>query len=964
MIWEIYSYWNIQELYGVFEAIAMLTSTDDYSTLLGTALLFGLAGAGIAVLTGEQDLIGGFRWFLMALFLYFVLFVPKADVALIDRTGTVPAKIATNVPLSIAIFGHVSSKVGDWLTTSYETTMKVITPNYANPGVSFENNGLLFGEKVIMAAENARSENIAFRMNMTGFFEKCVFPEFDTGNISITAVLNESDMWAQLSNVNPSLFVQLYNDDGSPVASPVACDVAYNVVLPPIIANASAEVTSRMAGKLYPDQTTAVGNASLQAAMTGSYNYYLNVAASSTDIIKQQILSNTFFDASADQATVTASAMTESGAKLNYGVLYNVAQNTIPKLRNVIEVIIYAVFPIILLMMIVGGTKGVAVIKAYFISLMWIQLWAPLYAVMNYLVSSYNVKEMMARVNSGSELSAWHSSALQEQILGSADIAGMLAVSIPMIAYALIKGGQMAMTSFVSGATRPMESNAGMSSREVANGNMSLGNTSMDNTSSNTHSANKYDNQPMVNNGGPMSTGADNMTHSTNTWADGSHSTVTDSTKAEQKGASANHMVALSNEQKAQTAYSKSESAVNQDSQEAAYGAVSTANSAMGQTKGFDISKAAALSQSVTDKEAATSGVATSQVATDKLENTDQFTRSEALKVSAYAQSEIAGGASIGAIFDTGWSVKAGVKLDAAGEQKATEVLQSSYANTSQTEAKEGLALQNEIATSQELRGQMGVSDRTEESISGATQKQSGNLEKLKASLDTKEEASASLTEAHGRTETASLNTAAMLGNEAYSGEALSSWVGGKGNALVNQLAQAEKGGNENEISNLQAQASSAFQDYNSANSRVAGGVVGGGPDMPGLNPTDVGSVRDTHQSNVAEQAPVVANNEDRTGVAGIQAGVNAQNQGRDGAFDTTAESINGNREFEQQWNNGVLQPDLTPTQNDLKAPATGLSPDELRNANPAPEGNENSPYATSEEMNSSWYSGAFKQGH
>ncbi len=66
----------------------------------------------------------------------------------------------------------------------------------------------------------------------------------------------------------------------------------------------------------------------------------------------------------------------------------------------------------------------------------------------------------------------------------------------------------------------------------------------------------------------------------------------------------------------------------------------------------------------------------------------------------------------------------------------------------------------------------------------------------------------------------------------------------------------------------------------------MAGGVVGGGPDMPGLNPTDVGSVRDTHQSNVAEQAPVVANNEDRTGVAGIQAGVNAQNQGRDGAFE------------------------------------------------------------------------------
>lgn len=503
MIWEIYSYWNITELSGVFEAIAMLTNNDDYSTLMGAALIFGLAGAAIAVLTGVQDLLAGFRWFVMALILYFVLFVPKASVAIVDRTGTEVPKMVSNVPLSIAVFGHVSSKIGDWLTTSYETTMQVITPNYAKEyGVTFGGNGLLFGEKILMEAENARSNNIAFRTNMTAFFEKCVFPEFDRsqGNIIISEVLQTNDVWAAIANVNPSLFVQLYNvDTGIAYDEPTSCDKAYATVIPATIASASTEVLKRMSGKLYPTQEDTVAMASMASSLSGSYSYYLNTAEDSVAIIKQKILSNSFFDAAADSATVTASAMTEAGARLNYGVLYNVAQNTIPKLRNVIEVILYAVFPITLLMMIVAGTKAIGVIKAYFIGLLWIQLWAPLYAVMNYLVSSYNAKELMARVNAGAETSAWNSAEIQAQILGSADVAGMMAMAIPMIAYAIVKGGDMAMTSFVSGATRPVESNAGMSAREVSQGNISMGNPSLDNKSVSNMNAFKYDMQPSAN---------------------------------------------------------------------------------------------------------------------------------------------------------------------------------------------------------------------------------------------------------------------------------------------------------------------------------------------------------------------------------------------------------------------------------------------------------------------------------
>lgn len=963
MIWEMYAYWNSQELRGVMEGAAMLTNSGDYASLLGTAFLFGIIAVSIGVMMGAKDALAGFKWFLSAIFLYFILLVPKTDVAIVDRTGTTPATIVSNVPISLAVFGHVSSNIGDWMTTGFETVMKVISPNYALDGVSFENNGLLFGEKLIQKAENARSENISFRMNMTEFFDKCVFPEFDTGNISITNVLQEDDMWAQLSNVNPSLYVQLYNNDGTPTPTPIACDVAYNTVLPAAINNASSEVIDRLSGELYTDQSAAVANASLQAALTGSYTYYMNSSKSATDIIKQQIMTNTFFDASADASTTTAVAMAEAGASKNYGVLHEVAQSAMPKLRNVVEVVIYAVFPIIIIMVILAGDKAGMALKSYFIAFLWIQFWAPLYAIMNYMISSYNAKEIMAKVNSGQELNAWSSSAIQEQILASSDIAGMMAMAIPIIALTLAKGGEMAMTSFASNALRPLESNAGQSAREVALGNTSMGNSSMDNKSYNSLSANSFDTTPTVSNGGVSWTGQDNMKHTVNTFGNGTSTTVTDSTGAQQKGALSDFTTTLGQEQRAQRAYSQSVSAVNQASQEAAYGATMVANDVMGQTKGFDISKAASMSTQVSDKQAASEGLKAANAATESLANTDQFTRAEALKMTAYVQSQLQGGVGIGAILDSGWHTNAGVKLSGEGEQKATAILQNAFQNTTQKEASEALALQNDIATNKDLRGQLGVSDSTEQSISGATQKQSASMEKLQAALSRKEEATAQLSEAQTRTQQAQLNTGAILGHEAY-GEAFAQWGRGQGFEQLNAIAVAQRNGNENEAANLIAQAKASFDEYRSTNGSLANGITSA-PNAPSISDSDIKHLQAVHDNNVTSQEPVVSWNNDRTGAADIRGGVAQQNNGRGGALETHAGSTQGDYNYQSEYNSTMLKPDLQPEKNDLQNAPTGLTPDELRNANPQKEEDKKLPYASGSQLQGgSWYSGFFKKGH
>ena len=71
----------------------------------------------------------------------------------------------------------------------------------------------------------------------------------------------------------------------------------------------------------------------------------------------------------------------------SYKLMARIAESTMPKVRNAIELVQYAIFPIFLLFVVIGGHQAGGVIKSYAASLFWIQLWAPLYAVMNFIIT-------------------------------------------------------------------------------------------------------------------------------------------------------------------------------------------------------------------------------------------------------------------------------------------------------------------------------------------------------------------------------------------------------------------------------------------------------------------------------------------------------------------------------------------------------------------------------------------------
>jgi conjugal transfer mating pair stabilization protein TraG len=537
MVWEIYAYWNIVELRGVFEAIAMLTNSGNYTTLLLSMMMFGLLAVTVAALTGGNDPISSWRWLVMSLILYMALFVPKTNVALIDRTGIAPPQVVQNVPISLAVFGHVTSRVGDWLTRSYETSMTLITPSYSSDGIGFLDNGLMFGYRIINEAKTLSTSNTTLTSNMTTFYDKCVFPEVDRGNISPYTLFNSNDIWSEISDVNPSLYVTLY-DANTRLLKPAAesCTSAYDYISNQLEQQVNSEIT-RIAGRLYPNDSIPIARSSLESAVTGTYGHFFNISTDAVSVFRQRLAANTLMNSGQlSQQDVFAASQAETLARQQYSTLTQIAQTTVPKLRNVIEMVIYALFPIVMMMIILGGSKGLLVIKAYLIGLMWIQLWAPLYAVMNYLMNSYRQKEFLAEIQPDYALNIMNAHLIQAGAQSDMNIAGMLALAIPMIALAIIKGGEMAMTSFVSGATAPAQMAAMRSAQEVATGELSMGNVQMASRSIANASAFSQSFTPSYQNGAMSFTGMNGITNTVT----GDGRMGSDSTGIENRGAAFN----------------------------------------------------------------------------------------------------------------------------------------------------------------------------------------------------------------------------------------------------------------------------------------------------------------------------------------------------------------------------------------------------------------------------------------
>ena len=186
-----------------------------------------------------------------------------------------------------------------------------------------------------------------------------------------------------------------------------------------------------------------------------------------------------------------------------YRTLGALASNGLVTMRIVFEALIYASFVFILpLSLFTGGLKY---LFNWAWLTIWIQLWPPLYTILNYVML------LAARAKFGgwfSGLDVSHQGLSLFTSIGMQNLndeifalAGFLGASVPYLSFILLKGGISSFVQLASSLTSPAQNAASSAAAEQTSGNYSFANTSFGQTSFQNTSAFQTQTAPTVSSG-------------------------------------------------------------------------------------------------------------------------------------------------------------------------------------------------------------------------------------------------------------------------------------------------------------------------------------------------------------------------------------------------------------------------------------------------------------------------------
>jgi len=483
-MYDVYAYWNVSQLVAIFNGIAAIAGHNDFAGLLRAIAVLGLIIAAIASLVRMRGEDLG-TWMIFLVIFYAGLFLPRVTVNVIDRTSVNPPQAVANVPLGVAFFASMTSHVGDWLTRSFETVFAL--PNE----VRFQGAGLMFGSRVMQEARRAEIDQPVLQRDMVQFVKECVVPELINRTLDIDTLVRSTTIWGDIGTpgvLNPGRLVTY--DLGASVDT---CPAVY-AVLNARINGATAREQTRLGRLLNPYEPNPVNASALVAAQLPVVtSLLLGASSAASETIRQNMMINLMRDSSvaipqllADPAAVQAAlaqAQAEVTAQSAFVNMAKMAESALPKIRNVVEILVIAVFPIIILLIVAAGSKAGFVVKSYIMAFVWVQLWAPLYAVLNYVATLESATNAQAAAQGIAGFTLSTTAIIGSTIISEQAVAGMMTLAIPVIATMIVAGGAQALTHMTSTVMGPAQSSAQTAGAAAGAGNVGFGNATWDTAS-------------------------------------------------------------------------------------------------------------------------------------------------------------------------------------------------------------------------------------------------------------------------------------------------------------------------------------------------------------------------------------------------------------------------------------------------------------------------------------------------
>lgn len=478
-----------------FNAIVTSFGTSNYSTLLRISILIG----GFSVLCSlvlKRNIIDLIKWFGLVYLSIYIFFIPKMSIEIIDAVNGNKPYAVDNVPLGLALLANITTSLSYALTQLTEM-------NFSMPDdLRYHRSGMVFASEIVRAASQFEITDSRFDSNIQGFIHQCVFYDILLKKYSINDLVESNNIWALVSkNASPARgFV--YTDEDNHSEFQTCRQIA--PLLTADWTKAVEAAKSLYASRLFsnsPDPKEA-----LTKYLDLSYGYLAKLSGQANRIMQQSLMANAIQRGVVRMgANLNATAALQSYAfvraqeqkRLTNQTVGDMAAMWLPLIKNAIELITYGSFVFVILLVVLPF--GLTTLKSYVYTLVWVQLWPPLYAVLNLCVSFYSQSKSIAATAGGLSLQAMPG--FLQINADMAGLAGYLSMSVPVLAGGLIWGMHHAFLQASQYAGGVTQSTAATGAAEAATGNIGFGNTNFGNQSSFNQSANHVDTNARVSTG-------------------------------------------------------------------------------------------------------------------------------------------------------------------------------------------------------------------------------------------------------------------------------------------------------------------------------------------------------------------------------------------------------------------------------------------------------------------------------
>lgn len=528
-------------LWTTFNAIASLMRPEGGSllpTMIFMGTIIGVVSS-FAYTVFKNEIAHVSKWYISSQVILLGLLTPVSTLHIHDHmTGF--NKSVDNVPFALAFMASHLSSIGSEITHKIEAVFQP-SPHYqggdpqlapTDDHMRYSKTGFMFASHVMMQMKGVQLTNEDMMDNLKEFVNQCVVYDALLGHkYTIHDLKHSDDLWALVSkNASkmrgfPFRAVERHENGqfiGSTGTEIMTCKEGvsrFNAMWNFGSQSLVLQFVKKLRGHLglSNHQPNAL-NDGVYTYLPGAMNKLSKTSRGASNRLQQQVMISAILQGN-ERKTIELGGSPNLDVRraylqqqTTYQTIGQTIAQTLPSLKTTIECLAYALFIFVVFLSLLP--RGSTILLFYMKLLLWLQLWPPLFSILNFIMTESMASSMVGALKTAEGVTIGNMVGLANMASDMSATAGYLCAMIPVLSWALIEKGGYAFVSMASGILGVSQNAASAAAVEKMTGNYSAGNISMDGYQLDHKSAFKHDFAPSYADGFiAMNTGVMSSTH-------------------------------------------------------------------------------------------------------------------------------------------------------------------------------------------------------------------------------------------------------------------------------------------------------------------------------------------------------------------------------------------------------------------------------------------------------------------